>query len=146
MEALKAQYTTFQTQCSEADYDGALTTAQAILAVTENHGLDYSDEITSAVIEHFYDFKAEAFRDIADAISSRNYDTADAICTFMLGCSNDEDFTEERATIQDLRNGNARVSTEARAARRIASDAEDQAREIEQSEGVGGEDQTSPEI
>ena len=64
----------------------------------------------------------------------------------MLGCSNDEDFTEERATIQDLRNGNARVSTEARAARRIASDAEDQAREIEQSEGVGGEDQTSPEI
>lgn len=146
VEALKAQYTTFQTQCSEADYDGALTTAQAILAVTENHGLDYSDEITSAVIEHFYDFKAEAFRDIADAISSRNYDTADAICTFMLGCSNDEDFTEERATIQDLRNGNARVSTEARAARRIASDAEDQAREIEQSEGVGGEDQTSPEI
>ena len=147
VEALKAQYTSFQTQCSEGDYDSALTTARGILAVTETHGLDYSDDIAGAVVEDFYHFKAEAFRDISDAISSRNYDEADAICTFMLSCSSDADFTEERVTIQDLRNGNARVRTESRAADRIASEAEDQARENEQSEeGIGGSDQTSPEI
>lgn len=147
VENLKATYTTFQTQCSDADFNSALDTARQILSVTENHGLDYTQDIKSAVIERFYNFKAEAFRDIASALSARDYETADAICTFMLGCSSDQDFTDEQETIRRVVAGDMRASTAARQARNTASEAEAQAEKNDQADSsAGAEDNTSPEI
>ena len=65
----------------------------------------------------------------------------------MLGCSSDQDFTDEQETIRRVVAGDMRASTAARQARNTASEAEAQAEKNDQADSsAGAEDNTSPEI
>ena len=75
------------------------------MEITESSGqysLDYSDEISGAILDDYYNFKAQAFYDIAQAYNSRNFDDVTKICKYMLQFSADEDFTNEQTTLKKL--------------------------------------------
>ena len=129
VESVKSDYETFKTMCTEKNFGEAFTLAMKITSSSEQYGLDYSDEISTAILDNYYDFKASAFYDIAGAFNSRNFDDVTAICTFMLQFSADEDFTDEQETLKKVTDGDTSTNTAARQARQIASAAEDQAKD-----------------
>lgn len=147
MEGIKANFETFKTKCSEKNFGDALTTAMELSDTSADYGLDYTDEISDAVIEDFYSFKAEAFYDIAAALSAKDYDKANALCTFMLTFGKDQDFTDEQDTIKKVVAGETRVNTAVREARRIASAAQDQAEKTDPANANdAGDGNNDPEI
>ncbi len=147
MEGIKAKFESFKSNCAEKNFKDALTTARELLGSSENYGLDYTDEISSAVIDDFYSFKSEAFYEIAAALSSKDYDTANTLCSFMLQFSKDEDFTDEQETIKKIIAGNAKINPAVRNAKKIASDAQEQAEKTDPSRAAdAGDGNDDPEI
>lgn len=127
VEAIKTKYETFKTKCNEKSFGDAFTLAMEITESSGQYSLDYSDEISGAILDDYYNFKAQAFYDIAQAYNSRNFDDVTKICKYMLQFSADEDFTNEQTTLKKVTDGDVRTNTAAREARKTASAAEEQA-------------------
>ena len=127
VEGIKTDYESFKKMCADKNFGEAFTLAMKITESSEQYDVDYSDEISDAILNNYYEFKASAFYDIAAAFNNRTFDDVTKICSFMLQFSTDEDFTNEQETLKKVTDGDRSTNTAAREARRIASDAEDQA-------------------
>lgn len=100
------------------------------MEITESSGSTVSIIPTKSQersFDDYYNFKAQAFYDIAQAYNSRNFDDVTKICKYMLQFSADEDFTNEQTTLKKVTDGDVRTNTAAREARKTASAAEEQA-------------------
>lgn len=145
VEGIKADYETFKTQCSEKSFGNALVTAMKVMTASRDYSIDYSDEISAAILDNYYYFKAEAFYDIAGAYNSRSFDSVTEICEFMLQFSADADFTSEQTVLKNVTSGELPTVDAARNARKTGAAAEEKADLLAPDPDASGEGNTGTE-
>ncbi len=127
IEEIRGTLAQFQADCADGKYDTALSTAMTLSSEAAAYNIDYSAEISGAIIDNFHYFKAAAFRAISAALNSKEFDRADSICTFLQGITTDDDVNAQVEVNRKAREGELSIRRAVRQTNQVARDAQKQA-------------------